>query len=245
MRLDEFTLEITGGNERTNGQVLMNHGQGYEIVLRNHSFRNADVELSVDGNSIGTFRVNSHGTVRLERPENDNGKFTFFRLNSTEAKLGGIQNNDAIGLITATFRTGRKKYVPPVEVKTSGGVFSKGFARRGPSGQSATLSAGEAVVPMGYQGSRGIGYSAESIPVAQSAMFLSAAPAQAMYHATGAGGTALAGHSAQRFNSVEALEYDGVETTINLRLVEDLSTQASTIRPITTRVTANPIPPKA
>lgn len=231
MRLDDFTLEISGGTERTNGQVLMKHGQEYAIILRNHSYDPADVELFVDGNSVGTFRVNSHGIVRLERPENDNGKYTFFRLGSTEANLGGIQNNDAIGLITAVFRSGKRKYVPPVEVKTSGGIFTKGLARRGPSGQSATFGSLE----------RGIG----GMEYEHTLCSASAAPVATMYHATGAGGTALSGHSTQRFNTVESLEYNGVQATINLRLVEDLTMQVSTIRPITTRITSNPIPPRA
>lgn len=223
MKLDDFTLEISGGTERTNGQVLMKHGQEYAIILRNHSYDPADVELFVDGNSVGTFRANSHGTVRLERPENDNGKYTFFRLGSTEARLGGIQDNDTLGLITAVFRSGKMKYTPLVKTKK--------LTRRGPCGQGATSGSFE----------KGIG----EMEYEHTLRSTSATPAIAMYHATGAGGTALSGHSAQRFNTVESLEYNGTEITINLRLVEDLTAQASMIRPITTRVTSNPIPPKA
>lgn len=105
MNLNKFEMKVTPGQEMPDGYVAMQHGQQYEIVLNNLWNRRCDARVSVDGQEIGTFRLNAFESLRLERiPGADSGKLTFYAAGTVEARQAGIARGDETnGLIQATF----------------------------------------------------------------------------------------------------------------------------------------------
>lgn len=104
MNLNGYTLEIPGETE-SDGYVHLNNGDQYKIKLTSIGYKSHDVDLSIDGKEIATFRLSPGGILVLERPTNDNGKFTFYTRDSVEGKeIGlGLVRKDDLGLISATF----------------------------------------------------------------------------------------------------------------------------------------------
>lgn len=141
MYLNSFSVKIEGGSEQESGYVEVRHGTTYAIVMRNDRDVPCDATVTVDGKDIGTFRIDPHGKVRLERPANEAKKFTFFRRGSTEACKSGIHDvgYDDRGLVSVTFKPGRQcrpiKIVQPVictcaacTLKRSGRIRRKGLS---------------------------------------------------------------------------------------------------------------------
>lgn len=220
MRIDNFEMKICGGiaDESSDGYVKMQHGQTYKVVLVNTGNRDSDVELNIDGKNTGSFRLNKWSSVTIERPVNDNGKFTFYKDGTVESRHAGIDGvaKRNRGLVQAIFKPEKYKetytydntvpiscpdvfdYDTPKWLGSLDGLTAtynnstiKGLAR-GPSGQSVS-----------------------------------------------SGGTGLSGKSNQSFYTVSDLDVDPNEfITINLRLVCNES-----IRPlISAKVRSNPIP---
>ena len=79
VELNNFSMNIESKNSQNNGQVLMEHEEQYSIVLRNGNSKRADIELFVDGESVGTWRANPRQTLVLERPAEIQRKFTFVK----------------------------------------------------------------------------------------------------------------------------------------------------------------------
>lgn len=142
MYLNNFSVVVTPGNEIAGGYIEMQHGQQYNLRLRNERFLLCDARVEIDGKHVGTWRINAHQTITLERPAHDTGCFTFYRLNSPEAFNIGLQQNDPnLGLVKVTF-TPEKRYepvnpTPNVVYRGSGGI--KGMSA---SYSSETLGAG-------------------------------------------------------------------------------------------------------
>lgn len=106
MYLNDFSVRIPEGVERTSGYVEMTHGSHYTINLRNNNDVRCDAVVSVDGKHVGTFRIDAHGSMTLERPSNDTGRFTFYRRGTKrfrEAELDQISRSD-LGCISVEFR---------------------------------------------------------------------------------------------------------------------------------------------
>jgi hypothetical protein len=62
-----------------------------------------DVELKIDGESVGVWRIWPHQTITLERPVNIAQKFTCLGAWSKEAKEAGAAIDQQSGLVEATF----------------------------------------------------------------------------------------------------------------------------------------------
>jgi len=106
MRVNSFSLQIPEGREVDSGHVQLPHGTVYRIKLGNHAHRRCDAVVSVDGKEVGTFRLNSHDSVVLERGAEDTGKFTFFTADSTEGVAAGSStvSVDNRGLVQVVFK---------------------------------------------------------------------------------------------------------------------------------------------
>ena len=105
MYLNQFSVRVPEGAERTSGYVEIDHGKQYTIVLRNdHSVR-CNAEVSIDGKDIGTFRISANSTMRLERNPDDQGRFTFYKLGSSEATKSELQSVSVsdLGLLKVVF----------------------------------------------------------------------------------------------------------------------------------------------
>lgn len=117
MQHNGYSVTVPEGREQADGYVHMRHGQTYTLRLMNHSAQRCDAHVEVDGKHIGTWRLNAWGgTARLEHPVNDQGRFTFYRLDSVEGAQAGLQANDGLGLIKVTFTPERRYIPPPVQV---------------------------------------------------------------------------------------------------------------------------------
>lgn len=134
MYLNNFSVVVEHGNEISGGYVEMQHSQQYNLRLRNDRPMRCDSRVEIDGKHVGTWRINAHQTITLERPAHDTGRFTFYRVNSQEALNIGLDYNDPnLGVIKVTF-TPEKRYE---QVKTSKpDVVYRGGAR----GMSASYS---------------------------------------------------------------------------------------------------------
>lgn len=107
MTLNQFSLRIIGGHEVAGGYVEMSSGEQYTLQLRN--FRNVpcQADVKVDGKEAGCFIIPAKGSMSLERPEHDQGRFTAY-LQGTEteefkkAGLEGVSEGE-LGLIQVTF----------------------------------------------------------------------------------------------------------------------------------------------
>lgn len=104
MKNNEYEVTIPEGKDLGNGYVGMIHQTQYSLLLRNHRDGRCDAEVVIDGIKVGTWRVNSRGEIRIERPVHDNGHFTFFEVGTLEANAADIEKADKNGLISVTFR---------------------------------------------------------------------------------------------------------------------------------------------
>jgi hypothetical protein len=107
MKLEQYEIVIPEGCEAANGYVALAHNTQYTIRLTNHGSRMADVEVFIDGGRVGEWRVNSNSVALLERPVHDTGRFTFYRVGSTEADAIGLKSKPELGLIKAVFKPER------------------------------------------------------------------------------------------------------------------------------------------
>ncbi len=109
-----FDVEIPEARLRRHGVYEIAHATPYTIVLGNqHPELRCDARVWIDGTPVGTWRVEPASRIRLERPLNDSGRFTFFQLGSAEAARAGLDAGNAfLGLI-------RVKFMPEVTPEKS------------------------------------------------------------------------------------------------------------------------------
>ncbi|WP_052574059.1 hypothetical protein [Haloferula sp. BvORR071] len=103
MRHRDYAVVIPEGEEAEEGYVRMEHGTPYSIRLENRSSRRCNARIAIDGNPVGTFRIDQRSSIVLERPSHDTGRFTFFKVWAKEAGEAGIVENESTGLISVTF----------------------------------------------------------------------------------------------------------------------------------------------
>ena len=86
----------------------MVHGTVYTLLLGNDTDEDCDVEVSIDGPSVGSWRLKSRSTIRLERPVHDSGCFTFYELGTVSSSQAGLIRGADLGLVSVTFK-------PPIQ----------------------------------------------------------------------------------------------------------------------------------
>lgn len=83
---------------------VLDHGQHYTVDLFNNGKLDADADLFIDGEYLGKFRVNAGSSFRLEHPSKDDGKFTFYLLDSEEGQSIGLKASPSLGLVQVCFQ---------------------------------------------------------------------------------------------------------------------------------------------
>ena len=190
------------------------YGQTYRIKLHNSNNLRCDAQVDLDGKTVGTWRINAHDSITLERPANDNGKFTFYKIGTSEAHSAQLSNDASLGLLKVTF-------TPEVDIKPVKQVSGASWAASDYAGDDYPVMMGA----MPYGTSKGIDFNTYTT---SSTNYRSA------------GGTGLSGHSGQYFSSVAPLDYDySGQTVIHLRLV---CKEDDGPRPLTQYST--PVPPR-
>lgn len=195
MQLKDFSVKIPEGYEDDKGYVHLKHETKYTVSLRNNAPLRCAAEVYIDGKKVGVYRINGYGVLDLEHPSGDNGRFTFYELDSKEGKsvgLDSIPRKDR-GLISVTFKP-EKKYSPTYQ---------------------ESYEVMPSLTPRFYGQGTGYNFDPEN----------QYAPLKGMSCSTIAmncveGGTGLSGHSSQNFVKVANLDYDlDRVVTIHLRLV--------------------------
>ena len=133
MRYAGFVVEIHEGREVDAGYVQLPHGAVYSIVLGNEMDRPCDAWITIDGKTVGGWRVPARMNVNIERPVHDTGRFTFYQIGSHEAQLAALADNDSLGLVTVEFRPERKPN--PTSRSNKQGLRSGGTGLTGHSEQ--------------------------------------------------------------------------------------------------------------
>jgi len=129
MRFGNYSLQVPQATESGEGYAHLTHGQKFTIKAGNHFHRRVDAAVRVDGKSVGTFRIEPNRTLVLERPENDSGMFTFYRVGSADASQAGESGIaiDDRGLVQVTFmpekQVGQQQNCSNREKKTSGNIL--------------------------------------------------------------------------------------------------------------------------
>lgn len=220
---NDFSIRIQEGDETPGGYVELVHNTTYSLILGNKRNLRCDARVEIDGKEVGKWRIGAHETIRLERPANDTGRFTFYKVETSEARAAQLsEGSPDLGLVKVTFTP--EKYIKPVRpVVTSvtyRDTFSKGYVTED-SFDNRPFPAGMASASIGDY---------DDEPATRSFN---------MANTQSAGGTGLSGKSNQNFYTVAELDYDySQETVIHLRLVAKNGNEP---RPLVSRET--PVPP--
>jgi hypothetical protein len=101
---DEFG-QISKVPHSLSNYYAMQHNTEYKLKLSNTHNANVDAHVSIDGESVGIWRLDPHGKVTIERPSNVARKFTLLREGTVDAVKGGIVtgSNDN-GVVKVTFK---------------------------------------------------------------------------------------------------------------------------------------------
>lgn len=233
MYLNQFSVRVPEGRETTSGYVEIEHGKQYTLVLRNDRSRRCNAEVSIDGKRIGTFRIQAHGNIRLERKPDDEGRFTFYRPGSTAAEradLGSVSASD-LGLVKVVF-TPESQPVTIIYPYYSRPYYPYSYEQPWYpcADTSATISVDESDTSI-----------AANCLATNNPSYSVTASCSSRGDGQSAGGTGLSGHSDQQFREVGDMCLDYCQqTTIHLRLVE--GSKQDEPRPLRPVQTSNPIP---
>ena len=130
MEFNNFVVSIVEGKETKDGYVELPHKTRYTLRLGNRTNGRCDAHVSIDGKLIGIWRIEANDGIRLERPVHDTGHFTFYALDSAEAKRAGLQLNDQLGLVSVTFVPEKVKVVRRDSISAEDTLDLPAFLRR-------------------------------------------------------------------------------------------------------------------
>ena len=193
--------EVEGFTKSGHKYYYVPHKSEYKVRMHNTTANRVNAILTIDGEYMGKWRINSHSDIVVERSAHNQRKFTFVRETGWEANMGGIVSGNSVnGLVEVKF-VPEKKYIyqdstyslnnsVPVMYKDRGGVH------------------------IGHMGSRATTRSAHS----KTNSFDSYVPNSNF----SAGGTVFGDKSNQRFNDADYMDEDNKKAvTKRVRLVVD------------------------
>ena len=235
MFLNGFSVRIPEGREEPGGYVDMQHNQPYTLVLRNTRNEHCDARVEIEGRHVGTWRIEASSNIRLERPEHDTGKFTFYKVDSPEAAKAQLErDNPNLGLVRVVF-TPERKYQP---IYPSSFWWGDWKWVPSPPYQPYTPLPCNPYGPYTNTGRTGHASSMDAGTGGTTSTCSSLTTSSVTSHRK-AGGTGLSGRSNQQFGQAWGISYDyAQQTTIHLRLVCD---EYEGPRPLTS--TSTPVPP--
>lgn len=148
IQLGNFELCIPQGVHLQSGHVRLEHNTHYSLLMKNHSHLDCDAEVRIDGTFVGTWRVRKNTSVEIERPADDTGRFTFYKLGTAQARKIGLSANDNLGLVTVIFMSEKPPAPPAHTVSDSGVKFSPRRGGTGLAGESTQRF--NSVAPLDY-----------------------------------------------------------------------------------------------
>ena len=246
MYLNGYSVRIPEGSEKeASGYVEMEHDSQYTLQLRNSNTTRCDAEVNIDGKHVGTFRLDAHGSLRLERSADDERRFTFYLRDSDEGReveLTSVSKSE-LGLVQVVFKPERPKVIvkreprPGIRRRSSDWDLPKGKLRSSDSSDCDCLGLDNYMLG-GESTSKGLDSMHRSNFVGSEYSASYSVTPTPNYQA---GGTGMSGHSGQHFQDVAALTYDDERiTTISLRLVGRERKTRGPLKPVQH---STPIPP--
>lgn len=218
MLVNRFSVRVVNGHETFGGYVQMTHGQTYSLSLRNSWGTRCDARVSIDGKDIGAFRIPANSSILLERPLNDQGRFTFFKQGTKKFSKAGLDHvpNDQLGLI-------RVEFLPEAYAVLTHTPVLPYYVATGPNPWHTEE---DYWITSTWN-------SSDTANVRGTCCMASASP----------GGTGVSGHSDQTFGGVDAIyNYDwSRKTIITLRLISVTDEELATVRPLVPW--SNQVPP--
>lgn len=101
--VDVLAVRAVHFTEKGQSYISLQNNTEYNIQLSNNHSTKCQVDVSVDGLSIGEWMLWPHSTIILDR------RFMFVSESSDRARRSGVtQGNSNNGLITATFKPAKK-----------------------------------------------------------------------------------------------------------------------------------------
>lgn len=130
------------------GYSLLPHNTKYSVKIANRNSNRCNATLIIDGKDMGTWRLDAGECAVIDRPSNNDGIFTFYKLGTSESKKVRLETNDYAGLVQVVFIPEKKRrntWIDEInEVSRDGcksfSMDTETVTRGGPGGQS--LSAG-------------------------------------------------------------------------------------------------------
>jgi hypothetical protein len=195
------------------------HMSEYKLRLTNNRNARCDAIVSIDGEKVGTWRVNSNSSISISRPAKVDRKFTLAKENSYQANSAGIFSGSySNGLIKVEFKPEKNnfEYLEDVAVADCNEcVHKKSYSLQNMSNNSfGNNQMNESLKCRGL----GVRQGAESMSASASLSF-DGSYSGAKSVTTGA--TILGESSGQKFRNVTPIydvDFDNF-TTINARLV--------------------------
>jgi hypothetical protein len=77
MYSNQFSVNIPQGKETSDGYVSMHHDTQYSIRMKNDRSVPCDAVVTVDGNHIGAWRINSYQSIEIDRPADKARRVTY------------------------------------------------------------------------------------------------------------------------------------------------------------------------
>lgn len=239
--LNEFAVKIVG-DDVSHFKRGAYHYYGiphlgeYRIKLTNDRETRCDAEVSVDGESVGKWRINPHSSITVERPAKLNRRFVFVEEGGSTARGAGVVSGRRDnGLITVVFRPekeSRSWFMPSYINRTNKCLEMN--SRNGMRAQEQCYS-NVANESMGMGTGMGMGIMDNE---------MDCATATGVTNDFRSGATILGAGTDQHFTSATPLDEVDREniTTVNLRLVvkrespfvsvvDAMRTPVSTLRP--------------
>jgi hypothetical protein len=138
MKVANCSVRIPQGKELETGHVVLQHGQQYSIELSNSSYTRYDAVVSLDGDQVGTYRLNPLQVWDVEHPADSQQRFTFYAASTAEAAQVGesVVEKDKKGLLEVIFYPEK---VQPVQ------TLGFGFETRGGGGGMKGFNLGAGV----------------------------------------------------------------------------------------------------
>lgn len=107
--LNGFSVNIIGDHitHFKNGEYnyyCLSHLSEYKIRLTNNRPTLCDASIKIDGDYVGTWRIQPFNSIVIERPANVNRKFIFIAEESLTSQNTSINRSNDNGLISVTFK---------------------------------------------------------------------------------------------------------------------------------------------
>jgi hypothetical protein len=130
-------------NRKGHNFVFLQNKSKYSVILTNRNITQCDVELFIDQEKMGKWRINPSSSITIERPSGINRQFMFVEENCADACDGHVTSGThRNGLVSAIFFPEKEYYnnahqvdevIDPSNLFSSAAPNIKGFAFNAPT----------------------------------------------------------------------------------------------------------------